>query len=110
MIKHFFITAVILAATGCTGFAPPGLIYTNVISPYSVDYHDTKIGTQQCIIDIHSVKEPVSGYGVSAELSLDVIEHAAAEAGITEITCIDEQTLSILLGIYKRQRLIVYGN
>jgi hypothetical protein len=110
VIRHFFVTVVILAATGCSGFAPPGLIYTNVISPYSVDYHDTKIGTKQCVIDAHSVSEPLTGYGVSVEWSSDFIENAASQAGITEITCMDMQTFSVVLGIYKRERLIVYGN
>ena len=110
VIRHFFSSVAIFVAAGCSGFAPPGLIYTNVISPYSIDYHDTKIGTKQCVIDAHSVSEPLTGYGVSVEWSLDVIEDAATQAGINEITCIDMQTLSIVLGIYKRERLIIYGN
>ncbi|MCU0598912.1 MAG: TRL-like family protein [Desulfobacterales bacterium] len=44
------------------------------------------------------------------EWSLDLIESAANQAGITEFTCIDMQTFSVVLGIYKRERLIVYGN
>jgi hypothetical protein len=107
VIRQAFTIVLIFLIAGCSGI---GLIYTNVIRPYSVDYHDTKIGTKQCVIDSHSVSEPVTGYGVSVEWSSDVIETAAAQAGITEITCIDEQTLSILLGIYTRERLIIYGN
>jgi len=110
VIRHFFAAIAILSVAGCSGFTPPGLLYTNVISPYSVDYHDTKIGTKQCVIDAHSISEPLTGYGVSVEWSSDVIQSAAAQAGITEITCIDVQTLSIVLSIYKRERLIVYGN
>jgi hypothetical protein len=110
VIRHFFAAIAILSVAGCSGFTPPGLLYTNVISPYSVDYHDTKIGTKQCVIDAHSISEPLTGYGVSVEWSSDVIESAANQAGITEITCIDMQTLSVVLGIYKRERLIVYGN
>ncbi len=47
LIRHFFTAVVFSAVTGCSGFIPPGLIYTNAISPYSVDYHDTKIGSKQ---------------------------------------------------------------
>jgi hypothetical protein len=110
VIRPIFAIAAIFAVVGCSGIAPPGLIYRNVIQPYSVDYHDTKIGTKHCVIDEHSVSEPFTGYGVSVEWSADVIQNAATKAGITEITCMDEQTLSFLLGIYKRERLIVYGN
>jgi hypothetical protein len=109
VIRRAFAIVLILSATGCSGLAT-GLIYTEVVRPYSYDYHDTKVGTKQCIFDSHSIKEPVSGYGVRVEWSLEEIQYAASQAGISEITCIDEQTLSILLGIYKRQRLIIYGN
>ena len=109
VIRRALAILLILSTTGCSGLAT-GLIYTKVIRPYSYDYHNTKVGTKQCVIDTHSVKEPVSGYGVRVEWSLEEIQNTVAQAGISEITCIDEQTLSVLLGIYKRQRLIVYGN
>ena len=95
--------------TACAKMAP-GQLYTNVIRPYSMDFHDTTVGAKRCVFDEYSVKEPVSGYNISVEWRAENIKTAARKGGIKRITCIDEQTFSVLFGIYKRKRLIIYGD
>ena len=90
--------------------AGPGHLYTNVILPYSRDFKNTPKGSKQCILRDHSLKEPVSGYGMSVEWSTNQIQSAARDAGIQNITYIDVHTISFLLGIYTRKDLIVYGD
>jgi hypothetical protein len=46
---------------------------------------------------------------LSGEWDNDKIMRVAREAGITELHYIDIKTLSIVLGIYRRQTLILYG-
>lgn len=106
------LTFVLFAAITLTGCAAttPGRFYTNITRPYSTDFHNSSAASKSCILDEHSLKEPVSGYGMTVEWSLDQINHAAGEAGISKISYIDKQTFSILMGLYTRRRLIIYGD
>lgn len=62
------------------------------------------------MISSHQIKEPVTGSNIYAEWSTDLILREAKNAGIKEIYFMDKKTLSILLGIYKRESLLVYGD
>jgi hypothetical protein len=100
-------TACLLAAllfTGC------GAIYSNTVVPYTTSYSETPIGSKRCEINTHQVKEPISGYSIYAEWTTGYILNEAKRAGISEIHYMDKRTLSILLGIYKRETLIIYGD
>jgi len=90
--------------------AGPGQLYTNVTLPYSTDFNNTPQGSKYCVLTDHRIKEPVSSYGVTVEWSMDQIQSAARKAGIQNITYIDVQTISFLLGVYTRKKLIVYGD
>jgi len=107
--KYLFITGLALLLTGCASLAP-GRLYTNVIQPHSTDFHVTPVGTKRCVLDEHRVKEPVSGFGVTVEWSMNRIRSAARAAGITNIYYTEVQTLSILMGAYRRRRLIIHGD
>ncbi len=109
MNKLVCLFCLILCLAGCSWISK-GLLYTNVIRPYSRDFNNTPVGSKQCIIKDYKLKEPVSGYGVSVEWSKGQIQSAAREAGIENITYVDVQTLSFLLGIYTRKKLIIYGD
>lgn len=93
---------------GCSLAA--GRLYTNVTRPYTRDFNNTRLGAKSCVLKSHHMKEPVSGYGVTVEWSMDQIQAEAAKAGITRISCIDVQTISFVLGIYTRRKLIIYGD
>jgi hypothetical protein len=94
---------------GCS-MAGPGQLYTNVVQPYSKDFNNTPVGSKHCILQEHNIQEPVSGFDISVEWSVNQIQSAAQAAGIKTITYIDVQTISYVLGIYTRQDLIVYGD
>jgi hypothetical protein len=47
---------------------------------------------------------------VSGEWSSAKIDNAMREAGMTKCYYTDEKTLSLLLGMYKRKTLILYGD
>lgn len=98
-----------LCLAGCSQISS-GRLYTNVIQPYSRDFNNTPVGSKQCIITDHKIKEPLSSFGVSVEWSKGQIQSAAGEAGIENIAYVDVQTISFLLGIYSRKKLIIYGN
>lgn len=109
MIRYFLIFLLAACLAGCST-SGPGRLYTNVTQPYTRDFNNTRLGEKACILSSHHLKEPVSGYGVSVEWSTDRIQAEAEKAGITRISCIDIQTISFVLGIYTRRKLIVYGD
>ena len=109
MTKYLLIIGLALLLTGCAATAP-GRLYTNVIRPHSTDFRVTPVGTKRCVLDEHRLKEPVSGYGVTVEWSMDRIRSEAQKAGITNIYYTEVQTVSILMGTYRRRRLIIHGD
>jgi hypothetical protein len=111
-IRHLHPIVLAILLTGCSvldGGTTKGQIYTDIIQPYSVDFRSSPVGGKHCVLDEHQLREPVSGYGVSVEWTADVIRAAADRAGISRISYIELQTTSYLLGIYRRQRLIIHG-
>jgi hypothetical protein len=107
---HPIVLAILL--TGCSvldGNATKGLIHTDIIQPFSTDFRSSPVGSKHCVLDEHQLREPVSGYGVSVEWTSDVILAAADRAGISRISYTELQTTRYLLGIYRRQRLIIHG-
>lgn len=112
-IRHLTALLATLLLTGCSGLGsslPQGHLYTNVVQPYSIDFQDSPVGSKHCVLDEHQLREPVSGYGVSVEWTSGRILAAARAAGISRISYTEMQTLSFLMGIYRRQRLIVHGD
>jgi hypothetical protein len=112
-IRYLFALLAALLLAGCSGLGSSlaqGQLYTNVVQPYATDFHATPVGSKRCVLDEHQLREPVSGYGVSVEWTSGRILAAAREAGITRISYTEMQTVSFLLGIYRRQRLLVYGD
>ena len=107
-IKVVFIGLAALLLLGCADRR--GLLYTSMVEPYSREFRETPVGEKAVVINNHRFKEPVSRLNISGEWDTDEIERLAREAGITEIHYIDIKTLSILLGTYRRQTLIVYGD
>jgi len=62
------------------------------------------------VIDTHEIKDPLSGYSLTAEWSTNRILKQARRAGIQKIYYIDVQTLSLFNGVYRRESLSVYGD
>lgn len=87
-----------------------GLIYSNTVYPYSSKFNETPVGTKRCIINKYQIREPLSGYSLYAEWTANHIRKEAEKAGIKDIYYMDKKTLNILLGIYRRESLYIYGD
>jgi len=107
VIKRAISILCFLALVGCT---PTGMIYSDTTRPYSRVFRETPVGTKRCVLHDHQIKEPVTGFNISAEWTAERIKNEAEMAGIKDIYYIDQRTFSILLGIYKRKSLIIYGD
>lgn len=87
-----------------------GGIYSCTVEPYTEDFRRTPVGSKRAIVEDFKVREPVSGYGISAEWGVRAVRDAACAAGMTNIYYADIETLSILSDLFRRRRLIVYGD
>ena len=110
MIKSWFFILLIpitLRSIGC------GVLYNNVVRPHSRDFNNTPIGSKNCTLSAYKIQAPLMFLGrsrVSAEWDTDRINEAAQKAGITKIYYTELKTQEILLGTYRRQTLIIYGD
>ena len=99
---------VLLLVSGCSQMQ--GRLYSNIVTPLTEDFNNTPVGTKKCILKHYRLKDPVSGYNVSAEWSSKDIAIAAEKAGIKNIYYMDVRTLSVLMELYRRRDIIIYGD
>ncbi|MBA3052478.1 MAG: TRL domain-containing protein [Candidatus Omnitrophota bacterium] len=91
-------------------FSPPGLLYKKVIEPHSTDFKKTPVGSKSAMLDRHMITRVGSGYNLSAEWDRDNINDVTRQTGIKKIYYTDIETTSVLLGLYSRKRIIIYGD
>ena len=108
-IKSSALLFALLLLSGCNRFVP-GLLYTHTVRPRSIDFDGNPVGTKRTTLDEYRISEPLSGAGLSVEWTADRIREAAKAAGIEHVAFTEEETLSFILGIYQRRRLIIYGD
>ena len=106
-IRSQLLAVMLLVLTGCASRA---YLYSRVIEPATENFKHAPVGSKQCALHGYRLREPVSGYGVSAEWDTKYLKKAALEAGITNVYYADLETLSILYRVYQRRTLIVYGD
>ena len=100
----------LLAVPFLTGCAAPGLLYTNMVLPYTTNFDNTPVATNRCVLDTHQIREPVSAYGLAAEWTTGDFAALAREAGIATPRYADIRRFSVLYGLYRRNSIIVYGD
>ena len=110
MIRYCVIFFIIFLITSCSrleNISVPnkGLLYTNITRPYTTNFNNTPVGTKTCRANAHQLKVRVSG-----EWGSKTFDNAMREAGMTKCYYADEKRLSLLLGLYRRTTLILYGD
>lgn len=112
MIRRWCLLSVlsfILGTTGC------GLLYTNVVQPHSVDFDNTPIGSKQCALKAFTVRFPLLAppfqtTRISAQWDTEEVNAVLEEAGMTKMYYTDIKTQEFLLGTFRRQTVIIYGD
>ncbi len=87
-----------------------GRLYTSKTIHYSENFNETPVGSKVCYVDDFKVQEPVSGYNINAQWMISSVVEKARQAGITKIYYADLKVFSILMGIYSKKTLVVYGD
>lgn len=113
MKKWLLLPTLAALLSGCASGIdkPPGIrgyIFTYTREPYTSDLKDTPVTTSTGRGKVIRVKEPFSGYGVSAEFMSNAIGDIAKKQGMTQVYFADMEEFNIL-GIWRERRLHVYG-
>lgn len=87
-----------------------GGLYRNTVKPLERNFNNTPVGTKSCVISAYKLKEPVSGYGLSAEWDTSYILRAMKEAGMSRACHMELHDFSIFFGTYSRRQIVVYGD
>jgi len=107
ILIFLLILPIMIASSGC------GLLYTNVTRPHSRDFNNTPIGSKKCTISAHKIQVPIMPLArsrVSAEWNTERINETAQKAGIKKIYYTELKTQEFLIGTYRRQTIIIYGD
>lgn len=98
-----------LLLSGCGPGPLVGMAYTNVTYPYSKDLDRTPAAlTAKGSGGITEIREPVTGYGITAQMNSNAIGEIARKHGIKEVDFADQKEVSIL-GIWTTRSIIIYG-
>ena len=108
---YFPIMAILLSGCASGMISPPGIsgrLYSHTTVPYTPDLNNTRVtditGTGLGI----RVKEPFSGYGVSAEVDANAVGEIARKHGLTEVYFADMEEIRIFT-VWRARKLHIYG-
>lgn len=104
---------VAMVLSGCASGidTPPhlrGYVFKYTTVPYTADLHDTPVSDSTGEGLGIRLKEPFSGYGVSAEYDANAIGDIARKHGMETIYFADREEFKIL-GVFRQRRLHIYG-
>ena len=102
----FLCLVLLLSGSACQ---LPGQLFSWTTRPHMTNYKGTPVCSKKCVLSAYRFKEPISGYGLSAEWDWAALNTAAAEEGIETIHYTDRRLVSILFGTYVVDEIIVYG-
>jgi hypothetical protein len=97
------------ASPGCVGSkCLTGLVFTRIKIPYTKDLDNTQAINIQAGGKIICIKEPVSGLGLYAAFNSNAIGEIAKRHSFKKVYFADLELFNIL-GIYKYEKLYIYG-
>ena len=100
------LTSCALAQAGCTR----GLLYTDTTQPYCDNLRGTPLGHMTGEGSSKKVEIPTTRIDISAEWDSRAIGDIAKEHGIKTIRACDSRRQSYVLGIWREDSIIVYGD
>ena len=102
-VRGLLFTGLVLGSSGC------GIIYTSTTQPLVTNMRATPRGITKGTGSTKLVTLPTAPVNLSAGWSSRAIGEAAARANLKEIYYADVHTLSILLGLWEKKTVEVYG-
>lgn len=105
-----FLTASFLVClcSGC-GLVSRGLIYTDTVQPLCRDLRGTTLGSKVGSGSSKRIEIPTTRVDISAEWDSRAIGDIAKQHGISTVYGCDSRRQSYVLGIWRKDEVIVYG-
>jgi hypothetical protein len=100
----------LLGACLVTGCSTPGLLYTNITLPLTVDMNRTQRAVDSTATIQRIIREPLTGAGIRAEWSNKAPGDSARIGGLDEVSYADVHSNSVLAGIWQSTTILVYGD
>jgi hypothetical protein len=115
MASKRFLAMILLMPLLLASLQGCGLLYTNVVRSESRDFNNTPVGSKNFSLSAYRIQVPLflplsRTTRASAQWDTDKINDLAAKAGMSTIYYTDFKTEEILLGTFRRQTIIVYGD
>lgn len=98
----------IFGSTGC-GFASRGLLYTDTVQPLCRDLRGTSLGSKIGRGDSKRIEIPTARVDITAEWDTRAIGDIAKEYGIATVYGCESRRQSYVLGIWRQDEVIIYG-
>lgn len=95
-----------LSCGGCVS----GLLYTEISLPLTRNFKGTPVGTKHAELDVKELREPITGANIRVQWDSNAIGDIAKAHGIEKVYSADLRILSVLLGIWKQEHVIVHGD
>jgi hypothetical protein len=86
-----------------------GYLFTKIKVPYTVNLDNTPAVLIPSEGKILQVSEPFSGYGLNAKVGSNAIGDIARIHGLNKVYFADLEIFSILGGIWRHEKIIIYG-
>ncbi len=102
------ISFLIISLGGC-GVISRGLLYTDTIQPLCKDMRGTPLGSKQGTGSSKRVEIPTTQVDLAAEWDTRAIGDIAKRYGITTVYGCDTRRQSYVLGIWRKDEVIIYG-
>ncbi len=98
----------LVCIAGCGTGPLVGVLYTSVRLPLTKDLNETPVVKKNATSKVIKIKEPLSGYGIYAEVNSNAIGEIASRHGFNRVYFADQELFSIL-GIWTTTNIIIYG-
>ena len=102
------LVSVSVALSGC-GVVSRGLLYTDTIQPLCRDLRGTTLGLREGRGDSKRIEIPTTRIDLSAEWDSRAIGDIARKNGIKTVYGCDSRRQSYVLGLWRQDEVIIYG-
>jgi hypothetical protein len=108
MIRAASTLYLLLSCAGC-GTISRGVLYTDTIQPLCTDARGTSLGARSASGSSKRLEIPTTRVDISAEWDSRAIGDIAREHGMQTVYGCDSRRQSFLLGLWRKDEVIIYG-
>lgn len=108
MVRRVVMLLAALGVSGC-GVVSRGLLYTDTIQPLCKDMRGTSLGSKLGAGSSKRVEIPTTQVDLTAEWDSRAIGDIARQHGIRTVYGCDSRRQSYILGIWRKDQVIIYG-